>query len=56
MPAAVAYFRIHKAAPSGFISFRDASMGPQVYNLHLRSVLKGVEKVFYEHYFLSWPV
>lgn len=46
MSAEIAYLRVHKAEPCGFIGFRDASMGPPTYRLHLHSVLKGVEKAF----------
>lgn len=46
MTAEIAYLRIHKAEPNGFIGFRDAAMGPATYRLHLHNVLRSIEKVF----------
>lgn len=48
MTAEIAYLRIHKAEPNGFIGFRDAAMGPATYRLHLHNVLRSIEKVFIE--------
>ncbi|KHN75899.1 putative tyrosine-protein phosphatase cdc-14 [Toxocara canis] len=42
--AEIAYLRLHKAEPGGFIGFRDAAMGAPTYRLHLHNVLRGVEK------------
>ncbi|VIO94021.1 Uncharacterized protein BM_BM2274 [Brugia malayi] len=44
MTAEIAYLRIHKAEPDGFIGFRDAAMGPATYRLHLHNVLRSIEK------------
>ncbi|EFO22128.1 hypothetical protein LOAG_06358 [Loa loa] len=44
MTAEIAYLRIHKAEPNGFIGFRDAAMGPATYRLHLHNVLRSIEK------------
>uniref|UniRef100_A0A915BHH6 Protein-tyrosine-phosphatase n=1 Tax=Parascaris univalens TaxID=6257 RepID=A0A915BHH6_PARUN len=42
--AEIAYLRLHKAEPNGFVGFRDAAMGAPTYRLHLHNVLRGVEK------------
>uniref|UniRef100_A0A915BHG0 protein-tyrosine-phosphatase n=3 Tax=Parascaris TaxID=6254 RepID=A0A915BHG0_PARUN len=44
--AEIAYLRLHKAEPNGFVGFRDAAMGAPTYRLHLHNVLRGVEKAF----------
>ncbi|OZC06015.1 hypothetical protein X798_07001, partial [Onchocerca flexuosa] len=44
MTAEIAYLRMHKAEPNGFIGFRDAAMGPATYRLHLHNVLRSIEK------------
>ncbi|KAM3720039.1 Tyrosine-protein phosphatase cdc-14 [Dirofilaria immitis] len=44
MTAEIAYLRLHKAEPNGFIGFRDAAMGPATYRLHLHNVLRSIEK------------
>ncbi|VDN06183.1 unnamed protein product [Thelazia callipaeda] len=44
MTAEIAYLKVHKAEPNGFIGFRDAAMGPATYRLHLHNVLRSVEK------------
>ncbi|VDM38647.1 unnamed protein product [Toxocara canis] len=52
--AEIAYLRLHKAEPGGFIGFRDAAMGAPTYRLHLHNVLRGVEKVLFLAVKLKW--
>lgn len=44
LTAEIAYLKVHKAEPCGYIGFRDAAMGPPTYRLHLHNVLRAVEK------------